>query len=607
MATGSFIDTWEAGYPYRHDRGKHARTRHESVTVMTMGRQLFPSSHVSIEEAPARILVIDDNTEIQRDLERILAPQRPRSAHQLDDLEQLLLGNRTSTSTSAADTSPTYELAFAHQGQQGVELVRQAVDVCRPFALAFVDVRMPPGWDGLETIERIWKLDADVHVVLITAFSDYSWSEVQERLGTNDRLLVLKKPFERVEVQQSALTMTKKWTNARRARRYMRALATNEEQFQALADHTNALIYLTDAEQRFTMVNRRLCDLTGLLPEEMIGKRLADVLPDANEYALSIYDDLDERTVQAVEYEFAIIDCAGVKRTYTANTFSLSEQATGDRVRGKSLCGTVASDITSRLAMEADLRQAQVRAESGNQAKREFLSTLSHEFRTPLNAIVGLTQLVKAELTESTGVSASIEQDLNGVLSAADNLLSLVENVLRFVRVDTQLTDVMNSYFDIAEFAREVVTKVTPGTAVPVELECIEPLGIMESDRERLHQVVGELLGNACKFTSSGRITLRVCATQETGGTRVEFTVEDSGIGIPEDRLEEMFELFVQADGSVRRHYPGMGLGLALADKLCTSLGGWISVQSRLNVGSTFTVSVPRYIANTNTTANTDI
>jgi diguanylate cyclase len=154
-----------------------------------------------------RILVIDDNPAIHQDFDKILRGD-PESDTALADAEALLFGE-----SPATPARPTFQIDFASQGREGVELARNAVANGRPYALAFVDMRMPPGWDGLTTIERLWAVDPDIQVVICSAHSDYDWHDFVDRLGVSDKLLVLKKPFEPIEVMQCAGALTRKWQN----------------------------------------------------------------------------------------------------------------------------------------------------------------------------------------------------------------------------------------------------------------------------------------------------------------------------------------------------------------------------------------------------------
>jgi CheY-like chemotaxis protein len=152
-----------------------------------------------------RILVVDDNPAIHSDIRKILCPRRTEDTS-VNDLEGILFDEAPKTHATL-----TFELFSAHQGQEALEMVRRSLQEGQPYALAFMDVRMPPGWDGIETISRIWEIDPSIQMVVCTAYSDYSWEEMRSRLGQPESLVVLKKPFDNVEVQQLAHALTRKW------------------------------------------------------------------------------------------------------------------------------------------------------------------------------------------------------------------------------------------------------------------------------------------------------------------------------------------------------------------------------------------------------------
>jgi diguanylate cyclase (GGDEF)-like protein len=164
-----------------------------------------------------RIIIIDDNAAIHHDFRKVLGAQAEHSAQAaLEVLEAGILGE-----PAAAAARPSFEIDSAHQGQEGVAMVQRALTVGRPYSMAFVDMRMPPGWDGLETIERLWAADPAVQVVICSAHTDYDWTEVVNRLGHSDKLLVLRKPAEPIEVLQCATALSRKWENDRRLRDQM--------------------------------------------------------------------------------------------------------------------------------------------------------------------------------------------------------------------------------------------------------------------------------------------------------------------------------------------------------------------------------------------------
>ena len=176
------------------------------------------NSHRALLALNRRVLVIDDNAAIHEDFRKVLNGMPAEADAVLDLLESEVLGGTTHEST------PQFELDVALQGQEGVKMAHAAVDNGRPYALAFVDMRMPPGWDGVETIEHLWKVDPSLQVVICSAHSDYEWNQVVARLNFSDQLLVLRKPFEPIEVQQCASALCQKWHNERMVRGQVKSL-----------------------------------------------------------------------------------------------------------------------------------------------------------------------------------------------------------------------------------------------------------------------------------------------------------------------------------------------------------------------------------------------
>ena len=163
-----------------------------------------------------RVLVIDDNPSIHADVRKILCPKISQTAVALDALEAELLGDATTFAPSHA--APAFAVDSALQGREGLALAQAALAAGRPYAMAFVDVRMPPGWDGVETTLELWKVAPDLQIVICTAYSDYSWDEMLRKIGGSDRLVVLKKPFDSIEVLQLANALTEKWNLLAQAR-----------------------------------------------------------------------------------------------------------------------------------------------------------------------------------------------------------------------------------------------------------------------------------------------------------------------------------------------------------------------------------------------------
>ncbi len=160
-----------------------------------------------------RLLVVDDTPAIHDDFRKILIGNEGASSQELDELSAAIFGENA----PAAVSSTRFEVDSAMQGKEALELVLDATKAGRPYALAFVDMRMPPGWDGLETIRHLWAADSSLQVIICTAYSDHSWAQITEKLGHSDRLLILKKPFDQMEVLQMAHALCAKWTLSQQA------------------------------------------------------------------------------------------------------------------------------------------------------------------------------------------------------------------------------------------------------------------------------------------------------------------------------------------------------------------------------------------------------
>jgi diguanylate cyclase (GGDEF)-like protein len=225
-----------------------------------------------------RILVVDDNRAIHEDFIKILGGSS-ESTSELLEAERLLLGEPA----PAADR-PRFEIDTALQGQEGVARVKQALKDERPYAMAFIDMRMPPGWDGLETIQHLWKLDPHVQVVICSAHSDYDWTEVVARLDHTDKLLVIKKPFEPIEVLQCANALTRKWENERTLRRQVEHLEhVVEARTQGLEAANKQLRHLASHDALTGLPNRVLLD-------DRLAQAVAHSERDGHQFAVAMFD-----------------------------------------------------------------------------------------------------------------------------------------------------------------------------------------------------------------------------------------------------------------------------------------------------------------------------
>ena len=233
------------------------------------------------EEATNRILVVDDNKSIQQDYKKILNPARHDDG--LEELEQLLFGETTSKPSNSV-----FDLSFASQGMEACELVQAERNAGREFHMAFVDMRMPPGWDGMETIKHMWEIDPRIYVVICTAYSDRDWSEIAEELNAPERLLILKKPFDDIEVTQLAESLCQKWNSDRQLEaqqeQMKQEIEVQRDKFEAAHQDAEQLVnsiidvlIAVDGDLKVTRWNPPAEECFGIPAEQALGRSIGEL------------------------------------------------------------------------------------------------------------------------------------------------------------------------------------------------------------------------------------------------------------------------------------------------------------------------------------------
>jgi adenylate cyclase len=240
------------------------------------------------------------------------------------------------------------------------------------------------------------------------------------------------------------------------------------------------------------------------------------------------------------------------------------------------------------------LAEARDAAMEATVAKSRFLANMSHELRTPLNAVIGITEMLMEDAEESG--DATVREPLERISRAGKHLLQLINEVLDLSKIEAGKLEISYQPVPLTPLVDDVVGEVEPlaeknGNRLVVE--CPPDIGAISSDPTRLRQIILNLLGNACKFTEHGSVTLSVGRSRANDDDWISIRVTDTGIGMTKDQLGKLFQEFSQVDNSTTRKYGGTGLGLAISDRLCRLMGGSIEVESERGVGTTFTVCLP--------------
>jgi len=361
-----------------------------------------------------------------------------------------------------------------------------------------------------------------------------------------------------------------------------------DQQFytRSLIESNIDALMTTDPAGIITDVNKQMEALTGCTRDELIGAPFKDCFTDPDRAEAGIKRVLSEKSVTDYELTARARDGKQTVVSYNATTFY-------DRKRTLQGVFAAARDVTERKRVEAELQQAKADAESASRTKSDFLASMSHEIRTPMNSIMGIADLLaKTELTPEQDKYVQIFR------RSGDNLLNLINDILDLSKVEASQLDLERTGFSLNDHLEKVIEMVAPRAhqkGLSLVWTIAPDVGNdLIGDPARLRQVLLNLLGNAIKFTLSGRVSLTVESERDgSNPTDLRFTVVDTGIGIPSDKLRQVFERFTQADSSTTRRFGGSGLGLTISKQLVELMGGRIWVESEIEVGSSFGFTVP--------------
>lgn len=557
-----------------------------------------------------RILIIDDNAAIHDDVRKILGVPSQADAD-LDAEAADLFGSEVDDFTTVE-----FEIDSAFQGQEGLAMAEHALKEGRPYAMAFVDIRMPPGWDGVETISRIWKLYPELQVVICTAYSDYSWEEMIREIGRTDNLVILKKPFDNVEVLQLAHTLTQKWTLNHQLRDHLTSLdgivarrteelqTANQRLREEMEEREQAQKELVQSEARFakafqaspipmvlqSLTTERFIDVNdafmavcGLRRMEIVSRtpRELELCADLDAHAQLFAQLRSGRSVRNFSYPLHSRSGGTRECVISAEVFSLGPEMVA-------LVATV--DMTDQRDLEKQLRHSQKLEAVG-----QFAAGVAHDFNNMLTVIQGHVSLQLATKTLDEGMTSSLEH----VSLAAERAAGLTRQLLAFSRKQVVQPRVLDLN-DMVRSLNEMLSRVI-GEHIDLCCEFGEDLPSIHADENNIAQIVMNLVGNARDaMPGGGRLVIRTEVVevdfahamrhpQAHPGRFIRLSVMDTGTGMSAETMGHIFEPFF----TTKEVGKGTGLGLASVYGIVAQHEGWVEVFSELGLGSAFRVYLP--------------
>ncbi|MEO7098752.1 MAG: response regulator [Luteolibacter sp.] len=566
---------------------------------------LTTSSQADLENNH-RILVVDDNEAIHDDFRKILGTDPGEAEFDAEEAE--IFGE-----VPPLTPRLKFELTFASQGAQALELVVAAEQSKQRFSLVFMDVRMPPGWDGLETTCRLWEVDPDLQVVICTAYSDKSWEQMMGKLANPERVLILKKPFDTIEVLQLAHALTEKWSLLQAARRNKNELERLvSERTQALVAANSQLEIETAGHKAAAECVREQAMLLEKARDAIMVRGLDDTVLFWNRGAEELYGwtaaeamgrEIFELIHDGVTFNEVVVTARVAVMKKGSWIGELSQKTKDGRTVMTECHWTLVHDDAGQpksiLAINTDITEKkQLEAKYLSAQRMESIGTLAGGIAHDLNNILQPITLGMDLLRDRLADPSSLKI-LDLVSQNTGRASSLVRQVLSFARgTEGERTPIRPNELagEISSIIRQTFPKNIEFRLCPVEDEWL-----LMGDSTQLHQVLLNFCVNARDaMHDGGLLTLTVenrCIDEHTAaiqpdaapGRHVVLTVTDTGTGIPAALVEKIWDPFF----TTKEQGKGTGLGLSTTLSIVRGHGGFITMETKEGRGTSFHVFLP--------------
>ncbi|KPA11934.1 multi-sensor hybrid histidine kinase [Candidatus Magnetomorum sp. HK-1] len=496
--------------------------------------------------------------------------------------------------------NPRYKIFHAVNGLDALEIVKnEMLDVI------IVDIRMP-GMDGIELMKHACKIQNDVQSIVITGKADLENAIAALHQGASS---YIQKPL---DIDELNIAVLKSWEKCD----ILRQLKESEARFRNTFLHAGIGMALYDPRGKLIQLNPMFCKLLGYSNDQLLKTSIIDHIYPGD---IIKYKDLEKELIQNKKDHFHVdIRFAHQTRKIVWTTASVTSMS--DLNKYQKVFNIQLLDMTERKIAEDEIQHLNAKlkdkvnhleninyqldnavdfanktaidAEIANKSKGRFLANMSHDIRTPMNGVIGMTHLLM-----NTDLSDEQREYANMIRISGNSLLSLINDILDFSKIEADQLFLDNQNFNLTMTVEDTVDIVAlEAYEKGISLACLIDSKIpsdLKGDPGRLRQVLINLLGNAVKFTEKGEVILNIRLESETADTaKIYFEVKDTGIGIPESKIQNLFKPFSQIDNKSSQKYGGTGLGLAISRRIVQLMSGSIKVKSLKDVGSSFYFSV---------------
>lgn len=549
-------------------------------------------------ESNVKIIVIDDNPAIHEDFKKIFIPAASQSGSALDATEKLLFEEPVVAETEADKAKSSFNITIdsAFQGDEGFNLIKKKLEEGIHYAIAFIDVRMPPGGDGIETAAKIWKIDPDIHIVICSAYSDYSWDDISAVLGETDQLLILKKPFDVIEARQIVTALLKKWELTKAIKQRIQRMNTAVEDKTAQLDSYLSLIkttleattdglviynkegFLIDFNTTFL----KLWNIDMAVLKESKFEKIAEYLSN------QLINSADGKDIVSIE-NFGVekdFSCRLSLRNGTVLECYSKPQYIKDKMIARVWCF---HDITEYLSMRKTVVESEKMAAVGLLA-----SGIAHELSQPLTIIKTSLQTF-----EFLPIAQMPEAEVKEIFLTVMQQIARASNIIKQMQDFSKHETTANVMINIPKSVEDILKEFKKNADDAIEIACnlTSDLPDFSMDTNQFKQMLMNILINSKyavdKKAQAGKEGYKkkidLSMKYDVGDKQIQLEIRDNGIGMTENVLAHCFDPFFTG----KEVGEGTGLGLTIVYNIVKRLNGKIEIKSELNEGSVIKISLP--------------